>query len=76
MFFFNDECDLIDDDQYDLFTLATDVERRSNRFLHRGPGGVKPHGCKPLLSPAPEFVAPEGPTQSAQSRQQHKLMRL
>ena len=28
MFFFNDECDLIDDDQYDLFTLATEIERR------------------------------------------------
>jgi hypothetical protein len=29
MGFFNDECDLVDDDQYDLFTLAIDVERRS-----------------------------------------------
>jgi hypothetical protein len=28
VFFFNDECDLIDDDQYDFFTLATPVERR------------------------------------------------
>ena len=28
MFFFNDECDFRDDDQYDFFTLATEVERR------------------------------------------------
>lgn len=28
MFFFNDECDFRDDDQYDFFTLATQVERR------------------------------------------------
>ena len=28
MFFFNDECDFHDDDQYDLFTLATEIERR------------------------------------------------
>jgi hypothetical protein len=27
MFFFNDEFDLADDDQYDLFTLACDMER-------------------------------------------------
>ncbi len=33
MFFFNDECDLIDDDQYDLFTLATEVERRMRPLL-------------------------------------------
>ena len=33
MFFFNDECDLVDDDQYDFFTLATPVERR--RFVDR-----------------------------------------
>jgi hypothetical protein len=29
MFFFHDECDLIDDDQYDLFTLTTHIERKS-----------------------------------------------
>lgn len=34
MFFFNDECDLVDDDQYDFFTLATQVERR-RRFVDR-----------------------------------------
>jgi len=28
MSFFNDECDLVDDDQFDLFTLSTQVERR------------------------------------------------
>lgn len=27
MSFFNDECDLVDDDQFDLFTLSTQVER-------------------------------------------------
>jgi hypothetical protein len=31
MFFFNDECDLADDDRYDFFTLTTDVERRRGR---------------------------------------------
>jgi hypothetical protein len=29
MSFFNDECDLVDDDQFDLFTLSTQLERRS-----------------------------------------------
>jgi hypothetical protein len=29
MFFFHDECDLIDEDQYDLFTLTTHIERKS-----------------------------------------------
>jgi hypothetical protein len=28
MFFFNDECDLNDEDQYDFFTLATVVQHR------------------------------------------------
>lgn len=28
MYFFNDECDFMDDDQYDFFTLAIQVERR------------------------------------------------
>jgi hypothetical protein len=28
MFYFNDECDLIDEDRYDFFTLTADVERR------------------------------------------------
>lgn len=28
MFFFNDECDIRDDDQYDFFTLSIQVERR------------------------------------------------
>jgi hypothetical protein len=31
VFFFNDECDIRDDDQYDFFTLATQVERRRPR---------------------------------------------
>jgi hypothetical protein len=31
MFFFNDECDLADDDRYDFFTLTTDMERRRGR---------------------------------------------
>jgi len=29
MLFFNDECDLADDDQYDLFTLTSQIERRT-----------------------------------------------
>lgn len=33
MFFFNDECELLDDDRYDLFTLTTQIER-----LHRNRG--------------------------------------
>jgi hypothetical protein len=28
MFFFNDECDCIDDNEYDWFTQVTEVERR------------------------------------------------
>jgi hypothetical protein len=31
MFFFHDECDFVDDDQYDFFTLAIQIERRHNR---------------------------------------------
>jgi|HubBroStandDraft_5_1064220.scaffolds.fasta_scaffold10483_7 hypothetical protein len=31
MSFFNDECDLVDDEQYDLFTLSTVVERRQSK---------------------------------------------
>jgi hypothetical protein len=31
MFFFNDEFDLHDEDQYDLFTLATHIQRRRSR---------------------------------------------
>ena len=39
MFFFNDECDFRDDDQYDFFTLATQIER------HRPAAPPsKPHG--------------------------------
>lgn len=34
MFFFNDECDFRDDDQYDFFTLATQIERHSPSVLH------------------------------------------
>lgn len=34
MFFFNDECDFRDDDQYDFFTLATQIERRGPSVLH------------------------------------------
>jgi hypothetical protein len=32
MSFFNDECDLVDDEQYDLFTLSTVVERRQSNL--------------------------------------------
>jgi hypothetical protein len=28
MFFFNDECDFRDDEQYDWFTLTTQIERQ------------------------------------------------
>jgi len=46
VFFFNDECDLADDDQYDLFTLATEVARRSGPLY--SPGSDKNRKC---LSP-------------------------
>jgi hypothetical protein len=39
MFFFNDECDFRDDDQYDFFTLATQIERRQPPVLHRSFSG-------------------------------------
>ena len=32
MFFFHDECDFVDDDQYDFFTLTLHIERRRNRL--------------------------------------------
>jgi len=32
MSFFNDEFDLVDDDQFDLFTLSTQIERRSKHI--------------------------------------------
>ena len=46
MFFFNDECDLADDDQYDLFTLATEVARRSGPLYSPGPD--KNRKCFPV----------------------------
>ena len=30
MLFFNDECDFVDDDQYDLFTLGSEMQRRDH----------------------------------------------
>lgn len=33
MYFFNDECDFVDDDQYDLFTQGSEIERRQPRRL-------------------------------------------
>jgi hypothetical protein len=32
MFYFNDECDLMDEDRYDFFTLTADVERRDSNL--------------------------------------------
>lgn len=54
MFFFHDECDLVDDDQYDLFTLTTHIERQSRAFsLHRRPRDrqVSVGRYKPLIRP-------------------------
>jgi hypothetical protein len=36
VYFFNDECELVDDDQYDIFTLATQVERRQPAIYRSG----------------------------------------
>ena len=75
MFFFNDECDLIDDDQYDLFTLETEVERRCNRSHYRVGGGLKLRCCQAGIGPAPEFPATGMAAQAGHVRQQNKLMR-
>jgi len=32
MLFYNDECDLVDDDRYDLFTLTTQIQRHTSVF--------------------------------------------
>ncbi len=32
MSFYNDECDLVDDDQYDLFTSTSWLQRHSERL--------------------------------------------
>ena len=32
MSFYNDECDLVDDDQYDLFTSTTILQRHSEQL--------------------------------------------
>jgi hypothetical protein len=55
MSFFNDECDLVDDDQFDLFTLSTQVERRRK---HTG----KPSGraaTEPARRNDPEYSSIE-----------------
>ena len=59
MFFFNDECDLVDDDQYDLFTLATEVERRCDRSHRRTAGELKFRCCDDRIHTGPEFPAAE-----------------
>ena len=47
MSFFNDECDLVDDDQFDLFTLSTQVERR--RKHNSKPAETPPAGADARL---------------------------
>ena len=42
MSFFNDECDLVDDDQYDLFTSTNLIQRHNRSFRDRGAGRSKP----------------------------------
>lgn len=74
MFFFNDECDLADDDQYDLFTLATEVERRCGRFHRRAGDDVELRCFGAGICPASEFPAAEVAAQ-VDVRQQRKLMR-
>jgi hypothetical protein len=49
MFFFNDEFDLADDDQYDLFTLACDMERhRAGQRERRAIPKLKTEQSKPI----------------------------
>src|SRR5579862_5587529 len=39
MYFFNDECDFVDDDQYDIFTLTSEIQRHEpERDIIRPPG--------------------------------------
>jgi hypothetical protein len=42
MSFFNDEFDLVDDDPFDLFTLSTQVERRSRHTSKPGEAAAEP----------------------------------
>ena len=44
MFFFNDECDFVDEDQYDLFTLSTEIERRCADSRHRQGKAIRSPG--------------------------------
>jgi hypothetical protein len=74
MFFFNDECDLADDDQSDLFTLATEVERRCGRLHRRAGDDVKLRYRSVGIRPASEFLAAEV-VAKVDVRQQCKLMR-
>ncbi len=41
MFFFHDECDFVDDDQYDFFTLAIQIERRNKRSAGQNRGACR-----------------------------------
>ncbi|HKD84893.1 MAG TPA: hypothetical protein VKB58_09115 [Terriglobales bacterium] len=58
MFFFHDECDLIDDDQYDLFTLTTHIERKSGAVSRQRPASNYHQRC----------LNPHSPTQTARGR--------
>ena len=37
MSFFHDECDFVDEDQYDFFTATLQMQRHSNRGLSKNP---------------------------------------
>jgi len=57
MLFYNDECDLVDDDQYDLFTLTTQIQRHTNAFRRRR------EEAAPSCIPSACGSAPERPRQ-------------
>lgn len=46
--FFNDECDLVDDDQYDLFTLTSLFQRHSNRLDGQVNESLRRAGREPM----------------------------
>jgi hypothetical protein len=62
MAFFNDECDLVDDDRYDLFTLTTQIERlHPSRGARKRQPAPKDRRLRPLLAMPPSpFVETGG----------------
>ncbi|MGA2369302.1 MAG: hypothetical protein ACLPPV_04320 [Candidatus Korobacteraceae bacterium] len=72
MFFFNDECDFTDDDQYDLFTLESEVERRWRRSHRQAAGDVKRGCCNTGIDPSAKLSAREAPAEIHRVRQ-HKF---